>query len=281
MNTIADEITRLQGVKTKIKNDLVDKGLPSSNTDKLDVLVDKLPYIYTKAYFDTCMSASNLFNKNTQFKRFISMDDLQYDDTKNVRFFFQTFVGYDRVIPLNTSSGESFLSMYWGSTATEFPDINTDKAVSLFSIYSNCKNAKRVSVLNLKNTPSLWWAFNECNALEKTEFTDWNMIVSEQSGTFKNCHSLKAIVIRSFGANKEFNSNNLAGCYHFDGTVDETYNPNGDKDGYFYVPRANVEELKAATGWSLFGDQIRALEDYTEDGTTTGALKTAEMGVDL
>ena len=276
--SVATEITRIQNAKTKLKNDLVGKGLPSSNTDKLDVLVDKIPLTYTKAYFETCMSAANLFNKGVGYT-FISMDDLQYNDTAKVRYFFQTFVGCDRVVPLNTSWGEIFLSMYWGCTAEEFPEIDTARAVSLFSIYSNCKKAKKVSILNLKNNPSAWWVFNNCYVLPMVEIINWNSVATENHEMFLNCYSLKAIVIRSFGVNKEFNSNNLNGCHHFNGTVDATYNPTGAKDGYIYVPRAYVEELKSATGWSLFGDQIRALEDYTVDSTTTGALKTVEMGI--
>jgi hypothetical protein len=62
--SVADEITRLQNAKKALKADLVSKGLPSSNTDKIDVLVNKIPLVYTKAYLDSCMSASNLFNVN-------------------------------------------------------------------------------------------------------------------------------------------------------------------------------------------------------------------------
>jgi hypothetical protein len=65
---------------------------------------------------------------------------------------------------------------------------------------------------------------------------------------------------------------------HILGIVDATYNPNGDKDGYFYVPRALLsdddakKDYRRATNWSNFATQFRALEDYTVDGTTTGEL---------
>lgn len=281
--SVAEQIERLQNAKTKLKTDLISKGLSSSNTDKLDVLVDKVPLTYTKAYFDTCVSASNLFNTSSAFKKFINMEDLQYDDTANVRMFFQTFVGCSKVVPLNTSSGIEFLSMYWGSTCSEFPDIDTSKAHGITSMYSNCKNAVKVPKLNIPNVTGAWSTFAECHKLPIIEFENWNLKRTYDDATtnvgsmFSNCYSLRALVIRSFyhgtsNQGKGFATSNLNGCYHFHGTVDATYNPNGAKDGYIYVPRANVEQLKTLTGWSTFSSQLRALEDFTVDGTTTGAL---------
>lgn len=40
---------------------------------------------------------------------------------------------------------------------------------------------------------------------------------------------------------------------------------------------ALVDSYKAATNWSTYADQIRALEDYTVDGTTTGALDETKI----
>lgn len=47
--------------------------------------------------------------------------------------------------------------------------------------------------------------------------------------------------------------------------------------GYIYVPRALVDSYKAATNWSTYADQFRALEDYTVDGTTTGELDESKI----
>lgn len=43
-------------------------------------------------------------------------------------------------------------------------------------------------------------------------------------------------------------------------------------EGYIYVPKALIEDYKASALWSRYAAQFRALEDYTVDGTTTGAL---------
>ena len=34
--------------------------------------------------------------------------------------------------------------------------------------------------------------------------------------------------------------------------------------GYIYVPAALVDSYKAATNWSVYADQIRAIEDYPD-----------------
>lgn len=277
-NEIANEITRLQKSKIALRNDLINKGLDSSDTSLLDELVGKIAVTYTKAYIKSCDSIANLFNTNA-VHTFIDMDDLEYDDTANCRSFYQTFMRADKVVALNTSNGLDFVSMYWGSKAINYPDINTAKATSVSHIYQNCINAEKVSMLNIGKCTTLWSPFQGCPKLRKVEFLNWNLLAANQGNICADCYSLKAFIIRSFENNKGFGYNNLTNCYHFTGTVNETYNPNGDKDGYIYVPRAYVEELKSATNWSVYADQIRALEDYTVDGTTTGALKTAEMGI--
>ena len=60
------------------------------------------------------------------------------------------------------------------------------------------------------------------------------------------------------------NSNAFQYCYHFLGTVDATYNPQGLKDGRIYVPDAKVNELKQAANWSVYADIIVPLSTLVE-----------------
>lgn len=98
------------------------------------------------------------------------------------------------------------------------------------------------------------------------------------SGTYSiaNCHSLTALILRGDSLCSLANTNCLSG-YHFSGKVSATYNPEGLKDGYIYVPSALIEQYKVATNWVTFADQFRALEDYTVDGTTTGELDESKV----
>lgn len=45
-----------------------------------------------------------------------------------------------------------------------------------------------------------------------------------------------------------------------------------NKTGYVYVPSALIDSYTAATNWSKIATQLRALEDYTVDGTVDGEL---------
>ena len=85
-------------------------------------------------------------------------------------------------------------------------------------------------------------------------------------------YSIKAVILRTDAICTLSNTNAFSSCYHFYGTANSTYNPEGKKDGYIYVPSALIEQYKVATNWVTFADQFRALEDYTVDGTTTGEL---------
>ena len=148
--------------------------------------------------------------------------------------------------------------------------------------------------------PSLTWigstAFLQCSLLERAIFP---LVTSINSGAFYTCsslkivdlssmkkipinifnnnYSLKAFLLRSETMSTLDGANPFTNCYRFHGTVNATYNPDGLKDGYIYVPRALIEDYKVATNWVTFADQFRALEDYTVDGTTTGELDESKV----
>lgn len=47
--------------------------------------------------------------------------------------------------------------------------------------------------------------------------------------------------------------------------------------GYIYVPSEYVDTYKAASNWSAYASQFRALEDYTVDSTITGELDPGKI----
>lgn len=112
-------------------------------------------------------------------------------------------------------------------------------------------------------------AFFDCMRLESVDNSKATSIASQ---AFAYCSSLKAVILRSESLCKLSNKDAFNYCYHILGTQNGSYNPNGSKDGYFYVPSALVNSYKSATNWSTYASQFRALEDYTVDGTITGEL---------
>jgi hypothetical protein len=102
------------------------------------------------------------------------------------------------------------------------------------------------------------YAFRQCALLTTLDFHVANNIYDY---AFYDSAKFAALILRN-----QSQVSTLAGTHAFSGTPIES------GTGYIYVPRALVDSYKAATNWSTYAAQFRALEDYTVDGTVTGAL---------
>lgn len=126
-------------------------------------------------------------------------------------------------------------------------------------VFNGCSSLKSIDLPSATGISTS--AFENCYLLEKADFIGGSSLGSR---TFYNCYSLKALIIRKTSLVKLSSTNALSNCYHFIGQTQAIYNPNGDKDGYIYVPKNLVENYKVATNWSAFASQFRAIEDYPE-----------------
>lgn len=137
------------------------------------------------------------------------------------------------------------------------------------SVFDKCNNLKTVnlpalktmaagcfgSTLSLKTLylPELttitgWgYVFNGSN-VEKVIFP--KLVSQLAAGDFNNCKYLVALVL---GANSVCT---LTNANAFNGT------PIKSGTGYIYVPAAQLAAYKAATNWSTYASQFRAIEDY-------------------
>lgn len=111
-------------------------------------------------------------------------------------------------------------------------------------------------------------AFKSCGALAAVDFPVATRI---DDFAFQTCSALTALILRSetkatLSSTRAFTSTPIAS-----GT------------GYIYVPRAllsdtdSTKDYRQASNWSTYAAQFRALEDYTVDGTTTGALDESKI----
>lgn len=170
---------------------------------------------------------------------------------------------------------------YYGDTIDFISKLDISNVTSLSYMFAESPNLKYTPPIDISGKTTIGCMYMGCTKLTKVEFTGTysNGSTAFSASLFKNCHSLKTVIIRNMlnTTMSALNANAFTGCYHFDGTVDATYNPNGDKDGYIYVPKAMAEKLKSATNWATYADQIRALEDYTVDGTKTGELDESKV----
>ena len=154
------------------------------------------------------------------------------------------------------SSCRSLVNVY-------FPKVETVYA----SAFSQC--SKLESIILPEATSLKINAFSGCYGLKSIDLPKMTNIAN---GVFSSCYSLASIIIRNESMCSLENIGAFNSCYHILGVVNSTYNPDGLKDGYFYVPSSLVESYKQASNWSNFATQFRALEDYTVDGTITGEL---------
>lgn len=185
--------------------------------------------------------------------------------------------------PKATSTGKNSFAYCNSLTSVDFPSLTSIGNQSFF----NC--AALVSV-NFPNVTTLsGQSVSYCDKLTKmvlpkvtrvaqNAFTynrglkiiDLPSATNIVTGAFGNCTVLTALVLRSATLCTLGNTAAFTNCYHLLGTTNATYNPNGDKDCYIYVPRALVDTYKSNSVWSTYASQFRALEDYTVDGTITG-----------
>ena len=105
--------------------------------------------------------------------------------------------------------------------------------------------------------------FQDCTGLTKFSAKGAKNVPAE---TFIRCSNLNALILRNSESISPLQSTNA-----ISGT------PIASGTGYIYVPRSLVDSYKAASNWSTYAAQFRALEDYTVDGTITGDLDESKI----
>ena len=167
-------------------------------------------------------------------------------------------------IPLiDTSKSTNTNSMFYKcSNLISIPQIDINKSANMNYMFSGCNKLLTISQLNTNSCTNMYNVFDSCYVLEKIDITKF--INYNNSSFAKNCYSLKTLIIRTMSSIPSLQSDAFTNCYHFYGTTDATYNPNGLKDGRIYVPDDKVASLKTATNWSVFADIIKPLSEYVE-----------------
>ena len=160
---------------------------------------------------------------------------------------------------------------------------DTENVIDTTYMYQGCTELLKSST-NLQSATKISGMYSGCSKLRLIEIYNYNISSASNANQFAaSCYSLKALVFRSFGEKYIAGTSMFLNCYHILGTQDSTYNPQGLRDGYIYMPRDMIEKVSKTNPWDSFisiGVQIRALEDYTLDGTTTGEFNLATMGLE-
>ena len=191
------------------------------------------------------------------------------DVTKSCKQLFYDFKGasVDGLISYNdTSSVIDMNSMFQDCVnLTTIPQLNTSNVTNMNNLFSGCEKVTTIPQLNTSSATMMRFTFSYCSRLATIDITHMNITSASNSDAFASeCYSLTKLIIRNMTTIPTLSSGAFTYCYHFTGKVNATYNPDGLKDGRIYVPDDKVEELKAATNWSVYADIIVGLSTLVE-----------------
>ena len=150
-------------------------------------------------------------------------------------------------LPNATVFGTSFASECTSLTDVYLPKLAKAYDSSPQSEFSSCTALERLRLPKL--TVMGWHMVYNCSSLRHVDQGEAGILLD-----YSTCPQLETLVLRrTYGVvNMQVTSNIHSSCPIANGT------------GYIYVPRALVEKYKVATNWSVYADQIRAIEDYPD-----------------
>lgn len=148
---------------------------------------------------------------------------------------------------------------------SEVTDRNFPKLKTITGNYAfgSCANLVYLQSSTWETSPSAGRQFDGCGNLKTV---DLSVLKEVRGNCFLNCGSLTTVILRKADAIAT-----LAATTAFDGT------PIKSGTGYIYIPKVLLSQYASASNWSTYAAQFRALEDYTVDGTITGALDETKI----
>ena len=284
MGTTAQKLNKILETKEAIRTAINNKGGTLTTTDTFasyPSAIDSLPSgggDPLKEFLDETKNAKGMFcglyngiqstwGKNLTYERLQKI--LSYDTTSSVTDMTSIFYNCKQLttIPLiNTSLVTNMSNMFSNcSSLTTIPQLDTSKVTNMYKIFFRCSNLTTIPQFDKSKVTNMVSMFEDCLKLTTIDITHMNIGSTNNSSYFASgCKSLAKLIIRNMNSIPKLNSNAFTDCYHFTGTTNATYNPQGLKDGRIYVPDDKVDALKTASGWSTYADIIVPLSTLVE-----------------
>lgn len=178
-----------------------------------------------------------------------------FDFPKATSLGTYAFYGCSKLISANIPNATN-IANYLFQSCLKLESVKADSATSIGNYaFNGCHELLDVSAPNVTNIGQD--TFVQCFKLEGLD----TMAKSIGNRAFQYCCSLKSLILRADTVCTLQSTNAFQYCYHILGTVNSMWNPNGDKDGYIYVPANLVNAYKTATNWSTYASQIRAIDE--------------------
>ena len=212
--------------------------------------------------FDRCsnLKNANLPNAtNISSNMFYNCNSLTSVDMPNAKsvggYSFYNCSALTKIdFPYVTTVGENAFRECKKLTNVNLPNATTINTYA----FQVCSLLQSINLPNVKNIGG--YVFKECKKLTSVIFPN---LTSVQNYGFSFCYSLLELLIEQTDSVCALQGPmTLYNCYHIEGTKNTTYNPNGLKDGYIYVPASLLSQYKVATNWTQYASQIVGHQDY-------------------
>ena len=195
---------------------------------------------YTNNLFYGCSSLKNVYMPKVV--RFDSYTFYQCTSLESIDF------------PLLQTANDSFCR-----GCTNLKQVNLPKLGNIYDYcFEGCTSLTNISLPSGTRLSS--YCFQHCSKLDNVDIGKLERI---DAYAFSDCYILKSFTILNNTQVANLSSiYAFFNCYHILGTINSTYNPNGLKDGYIYVPASLLSQYKVATNWTTYASQIVGHQNY-------------------
>ena len=268
--SIATKLAKLKTIKQDIKSALEEKGQTPSNV--------------FSTYANNIRAIETGGSGGSDLDSYIegNLTEINSNATKIYTYCFYNNKFITKAnFPNATSIGESAFQGCYTITSINAPKI---KIIPQY-VFSGCGNLSEINFNSATYINN--YAFQSCSKLIDIEFNNVKtingyvfyqcmrlnsikipLITGIYAHSFNSCYSLKEILIEKTDSVCTLGSTNVfSDCYHILGTTNSTWNPNGLKDGYIYVPHTLLKQYKVATNWVQFKSQIIGHGDFASGDT--------------
>lgn len=200
---------------------------------------------YTNSLFNGCSSLKNIY-----MPKVVRLDS----------YIFYKCTSLESIdLPLLHTINSSFCR-----GCTNLKQVNLPKLENVYDYsFEGCTSLTNISFPSGTRLSS--YCFLNCSTLENVDIGKLEQI---DAYAFSDCYILKSFTI--LDKTKVCNLSSIYAffnCYHILGTTNSTYNPNGLKDGYIYVPHTLLTQYKVATNWVEYKSQIIGWGDFSSGDT--------------